>query len=1158
MIIKKLEIHGFKSFPERTKIIFHPGITAIVGPNGTGKSNIIDAILWVLGGQRQKALRGERTEDIIFNGNQKRPALNMAEVIMTLEEGHEELVISHRLFRSGESEYRLNGKPVRLRDIQDTLWKREVAEKDYYIIEQGSIGLLLTSKPQEKRQLLEEAAGTAFYKEKKKQAQQKLQDSEQNLTRLEDILAEVARTKNSLARQAASARRYRQLREKIRELRSLLYLKKLAQLEEKKQKINLAYQVSLEKENQYLAKIKAAEKDLSSLRQKIWEISQHLDQTREELHSLEKHRQKLEAAKETKRLDLLEERKNKTLDEIRELEEEKNVLEQQLNILKTVEADLEKELMERQKALELAKKEWEERDEHRRQLIRQWQQLRDNHLQKMAHLTEIKNELSRLEKEWELSLKQESKLRSQEENTEQLLHLMKSKIDKIKAQMAEIEKEKKLLEKEKEKANEEKIYLKKELENIQLEEKEKNKKKETLTYEIETLRKIKEQLISQSSPPIPEGWGRVIDLLKAEPGYGRYLDVFLGEATQATVVPAEIFLQSDSPPIKSVLLALPSSRAKNKAELPVHPGILGWLKDKLEPREPLTSRWSEFPDALIVQDLRTAIDLWLKFPELSFVTLKGEILLSSGLIRSTEIAEGLFSLMEEEQKREQELLYLEEELKPIKTKITELAENIQTLEAMVETKEQSCFFLEKKLKELDREAARLKMEEDQLQQNLGLFRKELDYLLEEREKIEKKLKPIKEEIKLLEEEEIALRNEMAALEKSLEEEEQTINFQTQQLMELKAQIEIEETKKSHLRRQLEDLDQRRLSLEQKIQSLSSQLDIWEKEIKAIEQNLKEIAEEIKSLNSQIEKKQEELAFLERQSIDLRQKNELKEREIAELRNLYENCKDERLKHEIDRTQIERDLINLGENCWQELRKTLEELKVESPQKEMFLEEIEAELAKAEEELQKFKAVNLMAEEEYQQQKERYNFLQAQRQDLRESIEATKQAIEKIDEESKKQFLQALDQVNRHFQEVFSFLFRGGVAEIRLTNPENPLESGAEIFAQPPGKKLQNITLLSGGEKSLTSLAFLFALFRTRPTPFCILDEVDAALDENNISRFLDLMQDMKSTTQFIIVTHNYKTMEVADYIYGTTMEEPNVTRLYSVRLEKKQEAPTLS
>lgn len=1158
MIIKKLEIHGFKSFPDRTKIVFHPGITAIVGPNGTGKSNIIDAILWVLGGVRQKALRGERTEDIIFNGNNKRAALGMAEVIMTLEEDNEELVISHRLFRSGESEYRLNGKLVRLRDIQDALWKKEVAEKDYYIIEQGSIGLLLTSKPQEKRQLLEEAAGTAFYKEKKRQAQLKLEDTEQNLTRLEDIIAEVARMKNSLARQAAAARRYRQLRERIRELRSLLYLKKLNQLEARKKDINLAYQDCLEQENECLNKIKAGEKEISSLRQELWEVGQKLDQAREDLHSLEKNRQKLEAERETRRLEFLEERKKQALEEIKQLDEERNVLEQELNLLKSVEIELEESLKAKRLAFDQANKEWAKSDENRRQIAANLQQLRDDHMQKVVRLTEAKNHLSRLEKELELSLKQENKLRAQIQRGSQELQPVQARINEIQAEVENAEKEKKLKETKIENACLQREALQNQLEKMRNKAEESQKKREALTYEIQALKKVIESSTGQPEPEIPSSWGKLIDLLNVEPGSGRLLDTFLGEAALASVIPAEALISDDLPEIKGLAFILPPMGHVSQAELPSHPEIVGWLKSNLHPRDPLTSRWAWFPDAIVVRNLKAAIELWLKYPDLNFVTLKGEALLSNGLIKATESSEGFFALKEEEQKRQQDLIKIEEELIPLLEKISQLQEEIKVIETLIETEKQEALHLEKKLKEMEKDLARLKIEESQLLQNSDLFQKELELLLKEQKQIEARLEPVKQEINVLSEEERLIRQAIQEAEQSLEEKEKSINLQTQRLMELKSLVEIEETKKGHLKRQVADIEQRKLSLTQKIHNLSHQVEAWENEERDLKQTLKQLAEKIQSVAAIIETKRHEMAELENRYGYLRQEDEIKEKGIAELRNLYETKKDERIRQEIARTEIERDLTNLNENCWQELRKTLEELKAESPQKEMFSEEIEAELEKAEEELQKFKAVNLMAEEEYQQQKERYNFLLTQRNDLRQSIEATREAIDKIDEESKKQFLQALEQVNHHFQEIFNFLFRGGVAEVRLTNPENPLESGAEILAQPPGKKLQNINLLSGGEKSLTSLAFLFALFRTKPTPFCILDEVDAALDENNISRFLDLMQEMKSTTQFIIVTHNYKTMEVADYIYGTTMEEPNVTSLYSVRFEKKQEAPTLS
>jgi chromosome segregation protein len=278
-----------------------------------------------------------------------------------------------------------------------------------------------------------------------------------------------------------------------------------------------------------------------------------------------------------------------------------------------------------------------------------------------------------------------------------------------------------------------------------------------------------------------------------------------------------------------------------------------------------------------------------------------------------------------------------------------------------------------------------------------------------------------------------------------------------------------------------------------------------------------------------------------------------EKGLAESREELERKKEERVKWEIGKAEIDRDMVNLEESCWQELKKTLHEVRSEKPEVELSDAEIDEQLAEAEEDLQRIKTVNLMAEEEYTSHKERYDFLVHERDDLRQSIDSTQEAIRKIDEESQTQFLTALSEVNKNFQEIFTLLFKGGSAEVKLLDDANMQESGVEIIAQPPGKKVQNVQLLSGGEKSLTSLAFLFALFRYKPTPFCILDEVDAALDDVNLTRFLDLMKEIKKGTQFIIITHNYKTMEVADYIYGTTMAEPNITKLYSVKLEKQQE-----
>lgn len=1159
MIIKRLELQGFKSFPDRTKIIFHPGITAIVGPNGTGKSNIIDAILWVLGGQRQKALRGERTEDIIFNGNSRRAALSMAEVVMTLEEGNEEINISHRLFRSGESEYRLNGKPVRLRDIQDMLWKREVAEKDYFIIEQGSIGLLLTSKPQEKRQLLEEAAGTAFYKEKKKQAQSKLESSEQNLTRLEDIIAEVSRSKNSLARQAAAAQRYRRLRERIRELRSLLYLRKLARLEKQREEINQAYERCLEEEKSWLARIKKAEKEITSLRSNLWELGKWLETAREELYNLEAKRQQLETEGEARRIEYLEERKSQAREELNQLEEEKQVLSQELHLVRIVATDLEKRLESRLKAYNQAGLELEDLERKRKDLTEALQRERDLHLQLLSSLTEAKNRAARLEKETELSFKQENRLNQQIKETKAILEAIKTRTDEI---------QKKIETKEKERQDQQERIagfergleeLDRRYQELKGETEEKQKEKDQLSYQIQALQRICQQAIeTKPTSEVPGSLGHLLSLIQATPGFGKVVDHYFGENVRAAVIPAEKLLKTENPGIKGVFFLLRPAADKACPSLPPHPGIIGCLATKLQPQEPLLAYWPQFKQVILVTNLKTAVELWLEHPSFDYLTLEGEVLFSSGLLRSKEKGEGLFALLEERQQLQEKLNQKEQELVPWLEKIRTLEVEKQNLLAAKEAQEQEIAQLIKRSSELEKERTHLGMEERQNRKNLELFAKELAFVVEERNQLQTNLRAGHQEVSQLAQKEVTAREKVAALEKLVAAEEEKIDRQRQLVMEFKALLEVDEEKKRHVSSQVKSIVQRQEALGQKIGNLLHQITAWEKEEEELRERLKQTAEELKSLYLSIEKKRQEITAAESKYALLRQEDEAKEKWLEEQREAYEQKKEERVGQEIARTQVERDLANLEENCWQELKRTLAELRSERQQTEMFNGEVEAELNQAEEELQKFKAVNLMAEEEYQQQKERYNFLCGQRDDLRESIKATREAIERIDEESKHQFLLALEKVNRHFQEVFELFFRGGTAEVRLLDPANPLESGAEIMAQPPGKRVQNITLLSGGEKSLTSLAFLFALFKTKPTPFCILDEVDAALDENNVTRFIDLMRKMKESTQFIIVTHNYKTMEVADYIYGTTMDEPNVTRLYSVRLEKKQETPSLS
>jgi len=344
---------------------------------------------------------------------------------------------------------------------------------------------------------------------------------------------------------------------------------------------------------------------------------------------------------------------------------------------------------------------------------------------------------------------------------------------------------------------------------------------------------------------------------------------------------------------------------------------------------------------------------------------------------------------------------------------------------------------------------------------------------------------------------------------------------------------------------------RKRAISGKKSSLSDEIKNADQEKAGLKENILKISHAISTAIADKKEKEDVLHIDKTKLNEMQQELKTEEVKIDGSRTQSEKQKEERQAWEIKKAEMDRDLVNLEESCWQELKKTLDEVKSDVPLEDVQEEDVERSLQEANEKLQKLSSVNLMAEEEYLIQKERHDFLTQEKEDLHKSIDATREAIKKIDQESRTQFLHALEEVNKNFQDVFSLLFEGGNSEVKLSDPNNPLESGVEIVAQPPGKRVQSLSLLSGGEKTLTSLAFFFALFRYKPAPFCILDEVDAALDETNLGRFLNLMKKIKDQTQFIIITHNFKTMEVADFIYGTTMAEPSITSLYSVKLDPK-------
>ena len=1157
MNIKKLELQGFKSFSDRTKLSFHEGITAIIGPNGTGKSNIVDALLWVLGGKRIKALRGERSGDVIFNGNAKVAPMGMADVTLVLSEEDEELSFSHRVFRSKESEYRMNGKLVRLKDIQDSLYKHAIGDSQYFVIEQGSIGIFLSSKPAEKRTLLEEAAGTAYYKDKKRQAELKLENTEQNLIRLEDIIAEVSKAKNSLKRQAHSAIRYRELREKIRELTLLHFRGRINSVEKAQHESLSAYQNSANSEKEHLHKLKDRENALAGKRKDLWELENKNKKDQENLYLLKNQQSQLETEREreTKRIELIDEKKNRDKEVKVELNQESLSIEKEkkdtiVNI-QTLSRSLDEKLEflnSSDKTSQTVQVDIQFRQKH-------IEKLRAEALENLALLTESRNSKAKLEKELELFLHQEQKLKSN-------FKAEQEKIDQTKKDLAliesAIEKENIDLEAKQQNLQDNKRAaenLATSLENLEAQISDFETQKDKAQHHIHALEQLlqKEQG-SGPSAEIPSSLGLLADLIESDAEYTPAVDVFWREEARAHIVGAqdliEVLKKSNITGNFIILNTLHSE--ESHSDVFKDPRVLGRLKTKIKSHEKTKDFLPSLKDAAVVKEVTDAIELWLRHPTTNFITIKGDVIYSSGLLCLGEKKEGLLAL-------KQDIKTLSNSIHEIENKITPLAQEIEAkhrdrmrLAQGREENEGVLIQLEKQIDAKKKERSFLLLDLEKIETNLILIKKEMDLLSQDRESIKENYSSISVEVKDFESKDSAIGRKILEEEKAIIQLQEKAAKEKNDFFEIKSQTDLIKEKISIHKERIEAIDKRTKSLSSRTRDLTQEMEDSEKQKAEIQENLTRIYSDITKLGEKIKRKEKELASSETDFKQLQADLVKLEESLDKQKQEFELTKETRVQNEIRKAEIERDIVNLEESCWQELRKTIQEVKEEVSGDIIPDENIEEELETSKEKLQKIGNVNLMAEEEYTVQQQRYDFLVQEQNDLRESIDSTKEAISKIDKESKSQFMNALEAVNNNFKDVFTLLFEGGHAELKLTDPENLLESGVDIIAQPPGKRLQSLSLLSGGEKTLTSLAFFFALFRYKPTPFCILDEVDAALDEANLSRFLNLMKKIREQTQFIIITHNSKTIEVADYIYGTTMAEPNITSIYSVRMEKNR------
>jgi chromosome segregation protein len=1154
--LDRLELHGFKSFPEKTVIKFHKGITAVIGPNGCGKSNIVDSILWVLGEQKIKNLRGENNEDLIFSGSSSKKPLGMTEVGAFFSNQGEEVYIARRYFRTGESKYIINERYCRNKDIQDLLFKLRMGGTNYFIFEQGSIEKLVSLKPTEKRVLIEEAADISKYLLRKKETANKLIIAEQNLDNIQILITDKENRLKELRNQVHYVQRYRKIKnDKIDHLKAFLKIKHDSFQEDFK-----GSQSKIEKlinyETGVIKEIAALEKSVLGLEEKRWGIDKDLKQNQQKIFDY--NNKVLSAKNEIARSKENRNFKSQKIDEIRRAvttnKQEITDIIKQLETTGSNIKDLERNLKNETSAYEELESKLKALTLRMETINTDNAGLKTDIFNTQTELTRINNKIKELEKR---ILQIENEVNSKQNFINQLKNQVSSdEIKEIEANLNTLTQQQ---------AKKESLFHQVE---IQFEENkrtieefnanERNCRDEVKNLEnqkakyLEIKKKIMGEARDVSDLDHQHHHGFLQDLIKADKKYHLLLENFYYEEMDA------FLLENNDDFFKYNLNKCLLKGKKNNhisdtfKEIEKEAGFIAQVKDLYTLKTQTPGLKDFFKNGILIDNLKNGMHLFVKY-NIDIVTEKGETITKDGLLIRN---------------REKGILDVIDEIQAIDAKKAEWikkSEKIKT--ALDKEKEKEPELIEK----LEASRSELHSMEKQLMQ----LKTSLETLKNNRETNLRRVKFTESEIELLQTEKEKLQDEFKTLDvknQELEEAYNSLNRRREQYRQEVQQIkdEINKIEKNHLQKENSiNLIKEKISTSNyNLKNLKATKAKLENSIKASEQETVNLNDEILKLIGQEEMSGNELKEWKRLKDDLEEVVKEQEKEFGILntdiktrstelnakRKALEQIKEEKKDIEISLSSIKKDLFQLEDIAFKELGTELANLEAVPELMELGLSELEREVHTFDERLIRMRdsnRLNFSAESEFELLSKDYNFLLVQKDDIVKSIEDMNDAIRKIDEESRISFIEAFNSIKANFVKNFQILFEGGEADFSLTEPDNVLEAGLEIRAQPPGKRLLNLKLLSGGEKTLTSLAFLFSLFEYKPSPFCVFDEVDAALDEANIQRFLKFLHKLKEKTQFLIITHNFKTMEETDYLYGITMNEPGISTIYSMKMTDK-------
>jgi len=1172
MFLKSLSILGFKSFADRVRLDFGEGITAIVGPNGSGKSNIADAIQWVLGEQNVRTLRAENSTEVIFAGSARRKPLGMAEVSLTVDNSDgqlpidfAEVTVTRRLYRSGESEYLINKTPCRLKDIVELFMDTGLGRATYAILTQNEVDVVLSAKPEDRRALFEEAAGIQKYRHRKREALRKLENTEANLTRVVDILAELEAQREPLRQQAEVAIRYHQLVSRLREIEVAALWAQVLESERAREQTQQEQQVL----HRRLLEINAQLAECEALSQKLGEQIADAEAELDTLRALQQASLTAYERAESRRA-LIEQRLQNSRDNLRRLQEE--LVENEHRY-----AEIQQQAQQwQERRLELEQRIQDL--EQQREVARERLRLAEHALQQaQQHYVERTQEVVRARAYLD-------GLRLRRTEAEKTIQALQNRITEVGQNLREAEERVRTAQAHRDKAvaaaelalREAQRY-EAELQQAQAEVQRRRQELETRARENARLSaRLQALLESEAAQEGLFGGVRAVldavsrgqmtgtyllvaDVLQPLEPYVTAIEVALGASAQdiitATEEEARLAIEWLKQHARGRATFLPlnllrPSEPSSSLQQCLHEGLaIGFAGDLVEcaPELRVVAQYL-LGRVLVAPDFDSAVQILRRYSGWSkVVTVDGELFLPGGAITGGKMpgrATGIVSRKAERSRLERELRAGEEEEQRLRKQLQEAEQSAETgrhrwQEARKgqEQAQQRVMQVESVLQAVAQEQTLLQqqmhsLEQEQTEQAKRLYELDNEILeLEERLPSDTRQVFSPEEVSRYRQQ----RDEAAA---QLQELEVTLGRLTEQ------QHALEHERESLAQRQ-RDLHQQTQNRQARIAELEAQI---AQDEKALEQTLEEL-QRIAQQREQIEKD-----FLAQREVrqNLLQQNLENGERLKDLAAQQSALAQQAHEMELALARIEMQRTQAVARLWEEYEVDVSQ--ETPPDLSQFTPETASEINRLRREIRQMGNVNTGAAEEYQRLTERYEFLQKQRTDLEAAREDILQAIQEIDASTRDLFLQTFGAVQQAFQEVFTRLFGGGKAELELTQPHNLLETGVEILVQPPGKRRQNLVLLSGGERALVAIALMFAFLQVKPSPFCVLDEVDAALDGANVEKFAEMLRDYARHSQVIIITHNPVTMECADVWYGVTMQEQGVSRVISYRAPREAAA----